>query len=64
MIDDPNTPDSGSGLDVGLNRPVKFKNGIKKKQYNWKIPWYNTLNYFIFPIVYWIYLAFTYLRKY
>ena len=25
MIDDPNTPDSGSGLDVGLNRPVKFK---------------------------------------
>ena len=33
MIDDPNTPDSGSGLDVGLNRPVKFKNGIKKKQF-------------------------------
>ena len=33
MIDDPNTPDSGSGLDVGLNRPVKFKNGIKKNNF-------------------------------
>lgn len=29
MIDDPNTPDSGSGLDVGLNRPVKFKKAKK-----------------------------------